>query len=95
LGSQVAERLKGALRLGIQKALGVVLTHYIMDLEQVATGYVVAPSIEGDATVAAMEQADATVEGATAALSVLFEGELLLDTEDDDVDGPRDGEVNL
>ena len=46
-----------------------------MDLEQVATGYVVAPGIEGDAAVAAMEQADAAVEGATSALSVLLEGD--------------------
>ena len=35
-GSQVAERLKSAFRLGVQRALGVVSTHYVMDLEWVA-----------------------------------------------------------
>ena len=75
LGGQVAERLKSAFRLGVQRALGVVSMHYVMDLEQVATGYVVAPGIEGDAAVAAMEQANAAVEGATSALSVLLEGD--------------------
>ena len=33
LGGRVTERLKGALRLGVQKALGVVSTHYIINLE--------------------------------------------------------------
>jgi len=28
MGDRVAERLKGALRLSVQKALGVVSTHY-------------------------------------------------------------------
>ena len=39
LGDRVSERLKGALCLGVQKALGVVSTHYIVDFEQLATGY--------------------------------------------------------
>ena len=55
LGGWVTERLKGALRLGIQKALGVVSMHYIIDLEQVATGYVIAPDADEDAVVPAME----------------------------------------
>ena len=73
----------------------MVSTHYVMDLEQVATGYVVAPGIEGDAAVAAMEQADAAVEGAASALSVLLEGDLLPDAEDDDVEGPHEGGGDL
>ena len=36
LGGQVAERLKSAFRLGVQRALGMVSTHYVMDLERVA-----------------------------------------------------------
>ena len=44
---------------------------------------------------AAMEQADATVEGATSALSVLLEGDLLPDAEDDAAEGPREGEDDL
>ena len=53
-----------------------------MDLERVATGYVVTPGIKGDDAVAAMEQADATVEGAASALFILLEGDLLNDAED-------------
>ena len=33
LGGRVADCLKGALRLGVQKALGVVSTNYVLDLE--------------------------------------------------------------
>ena len=33
LGSQVAEHLKSAFRLDVQRTLGVVSTHYVMDLE--------------------------------------------------------------
>ena len=95
LGGQVAEHLKSAFRLGVQRTLGMVSTHYVMDPERVATGYVVAPGIEGDDAVAAMEQADAAVEGAASALSVLFEGDLLPNAEDDAVEGPRDGGGDL
>ncbi|XP_039787191.1 uncharacterized protein LOC120653534 [Panicum virgatum] len=95
LSGQVAERLKSAFRLGVQRALGVVSTHYVMDLEQVATGYVVTPGIEGDAAMAAMEQADAAVEGAASALSVLLDGDLLPYVEDDAAEGARDGEGDL
>ena len=41
LGDRLTERLKGALRLGVQKALGIVSTHYIINFEQVAMGYIV------------------------------------------------------
>ena len=95
LSGQVAEHIKSAFRLGIQRALGVVSTHYVMDLEQGAMGYVVAPGVEGDPAVAAMEQADAAVEGAASALSVLLEGNLIPDTEDDIAEGPYDREGNL
>ena len=91
----MAERLNGTLRLGIQKALGVVSTHYIIDLEQVATGYIVAPGADEDAAVAAMEQADAAAVGTASTLSALFEGDLLPDAEDDAAEGPRDGEGDL
>ena len=72
LGGQVAERLKSAFRLGVQRTLGMVST-------RVVTGYVVVPGVEGDDAVAAMEQADATIEGAASALSVLLKGDLLSD----------------
>ena len=95
LGGQVAKRLKSVFRLGVQRTLGVVSTHYIMDLEKVATGYVVAPGVEGDDAVAAMEQADATVEGAASALSVLLEGDLLPNAEDEAAEGPHEGGGDL
>src|SRR6185436_2359458 len=63
LGDRVVERLKGALRLGVQKALGVLLTHYIVDFEHLAIGYII-PDGDDDAKVDAMEQADAGAEGA-------------------------------
>ena len=66
LGGRVAERLKGTLRLGIQKALGVVSTHYLVDLEQLAMGYVI-PGGDDDAK----DQADAGAEGAVSALARL------------------------
>ena len=50
--------------------------HYIVNFEQLATGYIV-PDGDNDAKVDAMEQADAAAEGAASTLSELFEGELL------------------
>ena len=54
LDNWVAERLKGALRLGVQKALGVVSTHYIVNFEQLATGCII-PDGNEDTAVNAME----------------------------------------
>ena len=95
LGGRVTKRLKGALCLGVQKALGVVLTHYIVDLKQVATGYVIAPGADEDATVAGIEQADVAAESAASTLAALFEGDLLPDAKDDIAEGPRDREGDL
>jgi hypothetical protein len=41
LGSHVTERMRRALRLGVQKALGVVRSHYEVNFEALAEGYVV------------------------------------------------------
>ena len=90
----MAKRLKGALRLGVQKALGVVSTHYVVDFEQLATGYII-PDGDDDAKVDAMEQADATAEGAASALAELFESELLPGAVDDEDECARDGEGDL
>ena len=95
LGGRVAERLRSTFRLGIQRTLAVASMHYDMNLEQVVTGYVVVPGVEGDDAVAAMEQVDATVEGFAAALSELLEGDLLPDAEDNAAEGPQVGEGNL
>ena len=85
LGGRVAERLKGALRLGVQKALGVVSMHYIVDLEQLATGYVV-PDGDDDA----MDQADAGAGAAASTLARLFEGDLFPGAEDDEDESEHD-----
>jgi len=82
----VTERLKGTLRLGVQKALGVVSTHYIIDFEHLATGYII-PDGDDDAKVEAMEQADVGAEGAVTTLAGLFEGDLFPDAADDGDEG--------
>ena len=91
LGDQVAERLRGALRLGVQKVLGVVSTHYVVDFEHLATGYIV-PKGDDDAKVDAMEQADAGAEGAASTLARLFECDLFPDAVDEEEEGGRNEE---
>ena len=96
LGNRVTERLKGAFCLGGQKALGVVSTHYIVDFDQLVTGYIV-PDDDDDAKINAMGQADAGAEGATTTLAGLFEGYLFPDDADDQEEGRRNegGSSNL
>ena len=89
LGGRVVERLKGALRLGVQKALGVVSMHYLVDLEQLATGYVVRDG-DDDAKIDAMDQADAGAKGAASTLTRLFEGDLFPGAEDDEDESEHD-----
>jgi hypothetical protein len=56
LGGHVARRMRHALHLGIQKALGVVASHYQVDFEAVSSGYVVPVGVEDEV---AMNRADA------------------------------------
>jgi hypothetical protein len=56
LGGHVTRRMHHALHLGVQKALGVVASHYQVDLEAVSTGYIVPVGV-GDEV--AMNRADA------------------------------------
>jgi hypothetical protein len=72
LGGRFTERMRGAFRLGIQKALGVVTTHYIVDLAALATGYVVADNLDDDGAQDAVNQIDA----AAADLADAFEEDL-------------------
>ena len=92
LGDRVSERLKGALRLGVQKALSVISTHYVIDLEHLAMGYIV-PDGDDDAKVKAMELADAGAEGAATTLAGLFEGDLFPDAVDDEDEGEGGGSL--
>ena len=63
------EHIKSTFRLGVQRALAVASTHYDMDLERVLSGYVIASGIGADATSAAMDDADASIEEFAAILA--------------------------
>jgi hypothetical protein len=62
--------MRRALRLGVQKALGVVRSHYEINFEAVAEGYIVPEGIEDEA---AMERVDALAADAAEALAEAFE----------------------
>jgi hypothetical protein len=81
LGGHVSRRMRRALQLGVQKALGVVRSHYEVNLEAVASGYVVLEGVEDEA---AMEQADALAADATEALTEAFAEFLFPDAADAD-----------
>jgi hypothetical protein len=40
--------MRRALHLGVQKALGVVVSHYRVDLEAISTGYVVPVGVDDE-----------------------------------------------
>jgi hypothetical protein len=73
--------MRRVLHLGVQKALGVVRSHYEVNLEAMASGYVVPEGVEDEA---AMEQADALVANAAEALTEAFTEFLFPDTADAD-----------
>jgi hypothetical protein len=79
LGGHVSRRKRRALCLGVQKVLGVVRSHYEVNLEAVASGYVVLEGVEDEA---AMEQADALVADAGEALTEAFTEFLFPDAAD-------------
>jgi hypothetical protein len=81
LGGHVSGCMRRALHLGVQKALDVVRSHYEVNLEAVASGYVVPKGVEDEA---AMEQADALVADAAEALSEAFLEFLFPDAADGD-----------
>jgi len=94
-GGRVAERIKSAFHLDVQRTLGVASTHYDKDLALVSSGYVVAPGVDGDAAAAAMDEADAVVEGFAAALSKKLEDDVLPLAKVDAAEDPQGGEGNL
>jgi hypothetical protein len=67
LGGHVARRMRRVLHLGVQKALGVVASHYQVDNEAVSSGYVVLVGVEDEVE---MNRADAL---ATTAADMLIE----------------------
>jgi hypothetical protein len=56
LGGHDARRMRRALQLGVQKALGVVASHYQADFEAVSTGYIVPVGVDDEVV---MNRADA------------------------------------
>jgi hypothetical protein len=81
LGGHVSGRMHRALRLGVQKALGVVRSHYEVNFEAVAEGYIVPEGVEDEAT---MEHVDALAADAAEALAEAFEEFLFPDATDAD-----------
>jgi hypothetical protein len=61
--------MRRALHLGVQKALGMVRSHYEVNFEAVASGYVVPEGVEDEV---AMEQADALATDAAETLTKAF-----------------------
>jgi hypothetical protein len=62
--------VRRALHLGVQKALGVVASHYQVNLEAISTGYVIPESLDDDGAEGEMNRMDAL---ATPAANVLAE----------------------
>jgi hypothetical protein len=70
LGGHVTGCMRRALHLGVQKALGVVRSHYEVNYEALAEGYVVPKGVEDKL---AMERVDALAADAAGTLTEAFE----------------------
>jgi hypothetical protein len=79
LGGHVSRRMRHALHLGVQKALGVVGSHYQANFEAVASGYVVPVGIEDEV---AMERVDTLAATAAETLAEDFVDFLFPDAPD-------------
>jgi hypothetical protein len=79
LGGHVSQRMHRALHLGVEKALGVVVSHYQVDFEAVASSYVVPVGVEDEV---AMERADTLAAAATETLAGDFTDFLFPDAPD-------------
>jgi hypothetical protein len=79
LGGHVTGRMRRALHLGVQKALGVVRSHYEVNFEALAEGYVVPEGVEDEV---AMERVDVLAADAAGALAEAFEEFLFPDAAD-------------
>jgi hypothetical protein len=77
LGGHVSRRMRRALHLGVQKALGVVRSHYEVNSEAVASGYVVPKGVVDEV---AMEHADVLAADAAETLTEDFMEFLFPDT---------------
>jgi hypothetical protein len=77
LGGHVTRRMRRAFHLGVQKALGVVASHYQVDLEAISTGYVVPVGVDDEVV---MNHADALAAPAADILAEDFTDFLFPDT---------------
>ena len=76
LGGRIAEHAKSTFHLGVLRALAVTLTHYIMDLKRVSSGYVVPTDASPDTASAIMDDADTTVEEFATVLAGKLEADI-------------------
>jgi hypothetical protein len=81
LAGHVSGRMHRALHLGVQKALGVVRSHYEINCEAVAEGYIIPEGVEDEV---AMERMDALATDDAVALAEAFEDFLFPDAADAD-----------
>jgi hypothetical protein len=79
LGGYITGHMRRALHLGVQKALGVVRSHYEVNFEALAEGYVVPEGVEDEV---AMERVDALTADAAGTLAEAFEEFLFPDAAD-------------
>jgi hypothetical protein len=79
LSGHVSRRMRRALHLGVQKDLDVVVSHYQVNFEAVASGYIVPEGVEDEV---AMERADALAAAAAETLAEDFEDFLFPDAPD-------------
>jgi hypothetical protein len=79
LGDHVTGRVRRALHLGIQKAVGVVRSHYEVNFEALAEGYVVPEGVEDEVE---MERMDALAADTAGTLAEAFEEFLFPDAAD-------------
>jgi hypothetical protein len=79
LGGHVTDRMRRALHLGVQKALGVVRSYYEVNFESLAEGYIVPEGVEDEVV---MERVDALAADAAGSLAEAFEVFLFSDAAD-------------
>jgi hypothetical protein len=79
LGGHVTGRVRRALHLSVQKALGVVRSHYEVNFEALAEGYVIPEGVEDEV---AMERMDALAAADAGTLAEAFEEFLFPDAAD-------------
>jgi hypothetical protein len=86
LGSLVTERLRGALRLGVQKTLGLTSSHYKLNFTLLLDGYVVPEDVVGEeAELETVRKIDASMADNAAALADMFEVDLFPDAAEGEV----------